>query len=322
MEMEITVLVSNPKVSIICNTYNHVRFIKQALDSFLMQITNFEYEILIHDDASTDDTTKILKEYEIMYPNKFNIIYQKDNQYSKGISVNQINTSRSKGDYIAICEGDDYWLDPYKLQKQVDYLDRNPNCNLVVHSSIKKNPNNPCIQKKWIFTHSNRILTTEEIISNRGVIAAHNSFVYRNLEYAFPDFFSFLGVWDISRIIYFTTHGYVYYINELMSVYHVGISGSWNERVRLNDAKMTEHYKKEIEFYRNLNEYTKNKYFTVIHRVILELEYQINILKREYTSLNSNKYFAINQKFFQIKIQKYFPYVFRLLRFYRYKYWI
>lgn len=287
-----------------------------------MQITSFEYEILIHDDASIDNTQTILKEYERKYPNKFNIIYQNENQYSKGVSINNINVSRSRGEYIAFCEGDDYWIDPYKLQKQVDYLDQNPNCNLVVHSSVKKNPNNPFIQKKWIFTHSNRILTTEEIISKRGIIAAHNSFVYRNIEYSFPEFFGFLGVWDITRIIYFATHGYVYFINELMSVYHVGISGSWNERVRLDDTKLIEHYMKEIEFYRNLNEYTKNIYFTDIHRVILELDYQINILKREYTSVNSNKYFEINQKFLQIQIQKYFPNVFRLLRFYRYKYWI
>ena len=97
-------------VSINCITYNHEKYIAQAIESFLMQITNFKYEILIHDDASTDNTVKIIKEYEKKYPNVIKTIFQKENQYSKGKKVEIFGFKKSRGKYIAFCEGDDYWL--------------------------------------------------------------------------------------------------------------------------------------------------------------------------------------------------------------------
>lgn len=116
-----------PFVSIVCNTYNHVNFIRQCLDGFIMQQTSFPFEILVHDDASTDGTAEIVREYERNYPDLIKPIYQKENQYSKGVKVSlTYQYSRAKGKYIALCEGDDYWTDPLKLQKQVDFLEANP----------------------------------------------------------------------------------------------------------------------------------------------------------------------------------------------------
>lgn len=116
-----------PLVSISCITYNHAPYIKQCLDGFLNQVTNFEYEVLIHDDASTDGTSSILECYAQKYPHLFNIYIQKNNQYSQGngfIGL-KINAERAKGKYLAFCEGDDYWNDPLKLQKQIDFLEKN-----------------------------------------------------------------------------------------------------------------------------------------------------------------------------------------------------
>jgi glycosyltransferase involved in cell wall biosynthesis len=96
-----------------------------------MQQTNFLFEILIHDDASTDNSAAIIREYEQKYPDLFKPIYQKENQYSKGISIwRDIQFPRAQGKYIAMCEGDGYWTDPYKLQKQVDFMETNPECGL------------------------------------------------------------------------------------------------------------------------------------------------------------------------------------------------
>lgn len=123
-----------PMVSICCATYNHVLFIRQCLDGFVMQKTKFPIEILIHDDASTDGTQDIIREYEAKYPNIIKPIYQKENQYSKGVKVSLVyNYSRVKGKYIALCEGDDYWTDPYKLQKQVDFLESHPDYVMCSH---------------------------------------------------------------------------------------------------------------------------------------------------------------------------------------------
>ena len=122
-----------PLVSISCITYNHEPYIAQALNGFLMQKTSFPFEVLIHDDASTDRTADILREYEKKFPNLIKPIYQKENQYSKGFtSVSATwNFPRAQGKYIALCEGDDYWIDENKLQMQVDFLEKNPEYGLT-----------------------------------------------------------------------------------------------------------------------------------------------------------------------------------------------
>ena len=125
----------NPKVSILCLTYNQKLFITQALDSFLMQKTDFDFEILIHDDASTDGTTKIIRQYQKKYPSIIKIIVQKENQFSKGNSeiLTEYLFPLVKGKYIALCEGDDFFTDESKLQTQAEFLDNNPKCSLCFH---------------------------------------------------------------------------------------------------------------------------------------------------------------------------------------------
>src|SRR5690625_5413198 len=122
-----------PLVSISCITYDHEKFISDAIEGFLMQETTFPVEINIHDDASTDNTAKIVREYEKKYPNVlFNVIYQTENQYSKRDgSIRRIQHGRARGKYYATCEGDDYWIDPLKLQKQFEFLEFNIHFNLV-----------------------------------------------------------------------------------------------------------------------------------------------------------------------------------------------
>jgi glycosyltransferase involved in cell wall biosynthesis len=125
-------LVSAPLVSIACITFNHKSYIRQCIKGFLIQKTTFPIEIIIHDDASTDDTAVILQEYAEKYPDLIFPIFQKENQFSQGINPGvKFVIPKCKGKYIAICEGDDYWTDPYKLQKQVNFLDQNPKYALV-----------------------------------------------------------------------------------------------------------------------------------------------------------------------------------------------
>ena len=125
---------NNPRVSICCLTFNHENYIRQCLDGFMMQQTNFKFEVLIHDDASTDNTATIIREYEQKYPATIKPIYQSENQYSKGVKPScNFQFPRAKGKYIAMCEGDDYWTDPLKLQKQVDFLEANPDYVICGH---------------------------------------------------------------------------------------------------------------------------------------------------------------------------------------------
>ena len=108
-------------------TYNHAKFIRKCLDSILMQKTNFSFEVLIHDDASTDGTADIIREYEAKYPDIIKPIYQTENQWQKNIGISKnFQHPRIHGKYVALCEGDDYWTDENKLQKQVDFLEKHP----------------------------------------------------------------------------------------------------------------------------------------------------------------------------------------------------
>ena len=128
---------NTPLVSICCITYNHAQFIRKCLDGFLMQQTNFPIEILIHDDCSTDGTTDIIREYEAKYPELIFPLYEEENQYSRGGAgkMDLYNYRRARGKYIAYCEGDDYWTDPLKLQKQVDFMEANPEYSVCWHRS-------------------------------------------------------------------------------------------------------------------------------------------------------------------------------------------
>lgn len=131
-----------PLVSICCFAYNHKKYITKCMEGFLIQQTNFPFEVIIHDDASTDNTADIIREYSAKYQEFFSPIYQTVNQCSieRG-RVSKIVYNLAKGKYIAFCEGDDYWTDPFKLQRQVDFLEANPQYSLVWHRFKKLNQN-------------------------------------------------------------------------------------------------------------------------------------------------------------------------------------
>ena len=126
--------IDTPLVSVCTITYNHENYIEEALDSFLMQETNFPFELVIDDDCSPDGTADIIKQYMKKYPNIMNVRLRKKNV---GSMTNFIeNMQRAKGNYIALCEGDDYWTDPLKLQKQVDFLEKNDEY-VITYTSVE-----------------------------------------------------------------------------------------------------------------------------------------------------------------------------------------
>ena len=121
-------------VSIKCTVYNHEPFLRQCLDGFVMQRTNFRFEAIVHDDASTDGSAAIIREYAAKYPDIIKPIYETENQYSKRDgSLRRIMNAHMRGKYVAMCEGDDYWTDPCKLQKQVDFLESHPDYVMCFH---------------------------------------------------------------------------------------------------------------------------------------------------------------------------------------------
>lgn len=125
---------SYPIVSVVCTSYNHEQYIRECLDGIVMQRVDFRFEVIVHDDASTDSSADIIREYAEKYPDIIKSILQTENQYSKGVQIWEMLFKMSNSKYIAICECDDYWTDPSKLQKQVDFLEANPNYGLVFGS--------------------------------------------------------------------------------------------------------------------------------------------------------------------------------------------
>ena len=152
------------EVSVYCVTYNHEKYIRDALDGILNQKTSFTWKLIIFDDASTDGTTEIVREYERKYPEKIITLIQKENQYSKGNNIQKIIIPYLKGKYIATCEGDDYWIDEYKLQKQYDFLENHfdfigcyHNIDVINEFGEKKISKEFPIRNRWIYDRNNAI---------------------------------------------------------------------------------------------------------------------------------------------------------------------
>ena len=213
---------NEPLVSILCLTYNHEPFICECLEGFLMQKTNFPFEILIHDDASTDKTANIIHEYEAKYPDIIKPIYQTENQYSKRVAITaNFQLPRAKGKYIALCEGDDYWTDPYKLQKQVDFLEANPEYGLVYseinrfYETTKQFENE--VFKNILGIHSN---TFEDFLVNAWFVAPC-TWVFRKSLIDSSKFQSGWIVGDLLMLFWFSNQSKVHFLPEVTAVYRV-----------------------------------------------------------------------------------------------------
>lgn len=215
-------------VSVICTAYNHERYIRKTLQSFIDQKTSFKIEVLVNDDASTDKTADIIREFEDKYPEIIKPIYQTENQYSQDIDIlREILLPRAKGKYIAFCEGDDYWIDPLKLQKQIDYMEAHPRCTLCVHNAMMINEQGKPIGRD-IVSRKSRGISIEEVLTT-GVYPTASVVTQRRLCKEFPDYFDIFTLDSIWQM-YFASEGEVYCFAEDMSAYRVNALDSWTSK--------------------------------------------------------------------------------------------
>ena len=183
----------DPLVSIRCTVYNHEPYLRQCLDGFVMQQTTFPFEAIVHDDASTDGSAAIIREYAEKYPDIIKPIYEAENQWGKGtISKIMDAAMHPNAKYIAICEGDDYWIDPMKLQKQVDFLEKNPSYNMV-YTKYKEDHNGTVKNGSWNLLEGNCIkpyLLREGFIPTASVMYRSNfifNYDYRKMNFPLGD---------------------------------------------------------------------------------------------------------------------------------------
>lgn len=273
-------------VSIICNAYNQEKYIKDALDGFVMQETSFPYEVLIHDDASTDGTADVIREYEKMYPQIIKPIYQKENQYSKHLGIiSKIQKERVTGKYVAMCEGDDYWTDPHKLQKQFDFMENNPDYTLCGCTTNWLNMLTGKIGRGGR-TESDRDVSLEEFVLSTGRPFPFVSFflraeIWKNMPMCgFP-------VGDLPLTYYAAMMGKVRMLADCMCVYRWNADGSWTVRKggNANRAKICE---KMIVGLVNLNEFSEGRYRSILERGILKYKYDQAIMKEDFGAIMRN----------------------------------
>lgn len=219
-----------PLVSISCIGYNHERYIRNAIEGFLRQETAFPVEILIHDDFSTDKTADIIREYEAKYPQLIKPIYQTENQYSKGVLISAtFNWPRARGKYIALCEGDDYWIDPLKLQKQVDFLEENEDCSMCFTGSEVHKSNGEIKFYSYKYFKSigiNEYLTTNYFMPTASLLFRREVLDER-LREAWMDK-AFAGDFILKHKA--ISIGHFGFIEDICVVYNQGNVGAWSSR--------------------------------------------------------------------------------------------
>ena len=265
---------SDIKVSVVCLTYNHENYIRQALEGFVTQKTDFPYEIIVHDDASTDKTADIVREYEKKYPEIIKAIYQQENVYSRGISpTKEFVFPVMRGEYIALCEGDDYWTDENKLQIQYDYMKNHPECSMCVHqATIHDCTNNS--EKNLTECTEDREFSVEEIIVKGGGVFATNSILMKKHVYTdLPESLKAKGFGDFQLFINGALCGKVYYMARNMSVYNFGAEGSWTQRTMFKNNKAVEHCEEAIRMLNCFNEAYDYKYDAAVKRAVAKYEY-------------------------------------------------
>ncbi len=286
-------------VSVLCITYNHGSYIAEALKSFLMQKTTFDYEIIVIDDASTDGTSEIVAKYAEKNPDLITPILLEKNLYSQGISKLPYLKAASKGKYIAFCEGDDYWTDPLKLQKQADYMESHPECSLCIHNAELVDADG---KKNGILATitSDGIVPTEQVILKGGGFCATNSIMTTSkLYFDRPNYFSILSL-DYVLQMYLATIGETYCFAECMSAYRQNALGSWTQRMskedRITRNKKSELFEKIIKVLKAIDIETENKYHKAIAWRISFERIQINILQGNPMSLLKLAYMPVYRK--------------------------
>lgn len=226
------------KVTVICLTYNHEKYLRDALEGFISQKTNFDFEVLVHDDASTDSTPDILKAYAENHPLKIKGIFEKTNQFSTGTFtfVNDL-FRQARGEYIALCEGDDFWTDPDKLQSQVEFMDANTDRALCFHrvkvfTEHSKN-------EDYIYPDPSKNIdfSVQELLRQNYIQT--NSVMYRKQSYKKLPAYVIPSDWYMH--LYHAQFGEIGFIDKVMSSYRKHPDGVWWDSSHDADKFWTRH---------------------------------------------------------------------------------
>ena len=261
-----------PLVVIRSLVYNHEPYLRDCLEGFVMQQTTFPFVAVVHDDCSTDGSAAIIREYAEKYPHIIKPVYETENQYSKhdGSLSRAMDEACGKygAKYIALCEGDDCWTDPHKLQKQVDFLEAHPDytmvcCNGVVELADGKiETDGEYRRHQWPHIDETREITTGEAIMDWSVMILTAGIIYRaGIRDDYPPACRKSPVGDVPLQIMAAIKGRVHYMHDSMVVYRYQTPNSWSKRhIRKKKEEMLEHWKLVFAMHESLDEYSRFKH--------------------------------------------------------------
>jgi glycosyltransferase involved in cell wall biosynthesis len=244
------------KVSVLVMTYNHEKFISQALESIAMQETNFNYEILISEDCSTDRTREIVLDFQKAHPERVRLLLSKQNLHSNEIVVRGIQAAR--GQYIALLDGDDYWTSPHKLQKQVDFLDSHPECSISFHNARIFHEAEGRYGRNWTPPDQTEISTLEDIWMGN-FIATCSTMFRRGLIGEIPSWYNdFFPITDWPLHILNAEHGKIGYIDDVMGVYRYHPGGLYSP------FSETKKQQETLKFLQTMNKNLNYRYSKIV----------------------------------------------------------
>lgn len=326
------------RVSVCCLCYNHGKYIRQAIESMVHQKTNFKYEIIIHDDASTDNSADIIREYEAKYPDLVKGIYQTENQHSRGCRLHLMYTLPIvKGHYILFFDCDDYWCDDDKLQKQFDVMEAHPECSICVHKVAfcdeKGVMTGETLPKAATFKQG---VLDDEIILNilfpDGYPFQTSSFFIRKSEQfqkILKQDFAYSG--DSTFIFIAACLGKIFYIDEAMTVYREFSQNSWglqNRSLSVHD-RLDKRINKTLKLALQINDVSNGKLkkyieVPVFRKIVRQWGVWDPKLEKEFLLESGLKYSEVKKdldfvdKLYYYLIM-YFPFVLKVIRFRRKK---
>lgn len=301
-----------PLVSVISITYNHEPYIRDCLEGFVMQKTNFPVEFIVHDDASKDHTPDIMREYYEKSPDLFHMIIQRVNHIYRNAPVIPPLLEMAQGKYIALCEGDDYWTDPLKLQKQFDFMEANSGYSCCFHNALLLNASTGAI-KKYYRRKIRKDWTLRDVIAGGGGLMPTASMFFRSecIE-GYSEFKAGCPVGDYPMGICLAQKGKVRYSDEIMSVYRMMVPGSWSDRnnnyeVAIRSSNRMLEWLSRLEQMiseKDAFSYAKGYFLTRIHE-----------LKKEYSEIKKDKLamYYVNHERTSVKIKYYIKIYFPIL---------
>lgn len=276
-------------VTIRCLVYNHEPYLRQCLDGFVMQKANFRFEAIVHDDASTDGSADIIREYAEKYPDIIKPILETENQYSKKDgSLTRIMNAHTHGKYVAMCEGDDYWTDPLKLQKQVDFMESNPDYFLCGTNGIVKYEGIERRDKKFNDIVISKELLPQDIIGH-WVLPTASLLFRREIYIDYPEWTRKVYSGDQILILLSMNKGRIYAFSDVCCIYRRDVdnksSVSMNvRRTRSRAYVISQH----IILYNEFNKYTKGRYANIINSLLKSLTKQ----ERAYQMMDKSIFLA------------------------------